>query len=104
MPDSPHVAVVVLSWNGRDDTLACLESVGRVGYEPLTTILVDNASTDQTVAAVRDRFASATIVENEANLGYAGGMNVGIERALADGADTIVPPSPRTALRKHDSS
>ncbi len=95
------VAVVVLTWNGRDLTLECLESLARVRTPGVRVYVVDNASTDDTVRAVRERFGDAvTIVENDRNLGFSGGNNVGIERALGDGAryvlllnnDTIVEP------------
>jgi GT2 family glycosyltransferase len=84
------VAVVVLSWNGREDTLACLRSLAAVAYEPLTVIVVDNASTDGTSEAVRAGFPDVEIVRTEENLGFAGGNNVGIRRALELRADYVV--------------
>jgi GT2 family glycosyltransferase len=77
------IAVVVLSWNGRDDTLACLRSLEGEGVE---VIVVDNASEDGTAEAV----TGAEVIRNERNLGYAGGMNVGIRRALELGADAVL--------------
>lgn len=77
---------VVLSWNGREDTLACLASLDRRD----AVVVVDNGSTDGTVAAVRERFPHVTVVENGANLGFSGGNNAGIRRALDDGADWVV--------------
>ncbi|HEV3479800.1 MAG TPA: glycosyltransferase family 2 protein [Gaiellaceae bacterium] len=77
------VAAVVLSWNGREDTLACLRSLEG---EDVDVIVVDNASEDGTAEAV----TGAEVIRNERNLGYAGGMNVGIRRALALGADAVL--------------
>lgn len=77
---------VVLSWNGRADTLRCLGSLDP--SEPV--VVVDNGSTDGTVTAVRDAFPHATVVETGANLGFSGGNNAGIRRALEDGADWVV--------------
>jgi GT2 family glycosyltransferase len=85
-----HVAVVVLSWNGRDDTLACLASLDKVEHEPLTTIVVDNGSTDGTSEAVRAAFPDVDIVRTEENLGFAEGNNVGMRRALELGADHVL--------------
>jgi len=76
---------VVLSWNGREDTLACLKSL-----RGLPTICVDNGSTDGTQAAVRDRFPDVELVETGENLGYAGGNNAGIRHALDRGADWVL--------------
>jgi GT2 family glycosyltransferase len=84
------VTAVVLSWNGREDTVACLESLRRVSYRPLETLVVDNGSTDGSPEAVAIRFPDVTLVRNERNLGFAGGMNVGIAAALAAGADYVL--------------
>ena len=86
-PHAPLVAVVVLSWNRRDDTLACLRSLARVEYPRLTTIVVDNASSDGTADAVASEFPQVVLVRNARNLGYAGGMNAGIRRAAELGAE-----------------
>jgi GT2 family glycosyltransferase len=82
--------VVVLSWNGRDDTLACLDSLVRVARSDVSVICVDNGSNDGSVEAVRERYPFITLIENRNNLGFAGGNNVGIRRALAAGADWVV--------------
>lgn len=77
------VVAVVLSWNGREDTLACLRSLEG---EDLEVLVVDNASEDGTAEAV----TGAEVIRNERNLGYAGGMNVGIRRALERDADAVL--------------
>jgi GT2 family glycosyltransferase len=84
------VAPVVLAWNGRDDTLLCLQSLERALYRPLDTIVVDNASHDGTPEAVESEHPSVTVVRNDRNLGFAGGMNVGIRCALERGADAVL--------------
>lgn len=81
------VAAVVLSWNGREDTLACLRSLAG---EQVETIVVDNASEDGSADAVAREFPDVELVRNDRNLGYAGGMNVGIRRALELGADSVL--------------
>jgi GT2 family glycosyltransferase len=85
--EAPRVAVVVLSWNGRSDTLACLESLAHVDWDPLTTIVVDNGSTDGTSEAVLDRFPEVVILRSEENLGFAEGNNYGLRTAFAAGAE-----------------
>ena len=86
---SPHVAVVVLTWNGADDTLACLDSLRRVQYDNLSVVVVDNGSTDHTVPRVRVGFPDVTVLETGANLGFAAGNNVGIQHALDRAADYV---------------
>ncbi|HEX4520335.1 MAG TPA: glycosyltransferase family 2 protein [Gaiellaceae bacterium] len=89
MPDSA-VTAVVLSWNRREDTLACLRSLAAVTEPELKTIVVDNASDDGTVEAVRVEFPGVELVVNDANLGFAEGNNVGIRRALEAGAEWVL--------------
>jgi GT2 family glycosyltransferase len=84
------VGVVVLSWNGRDDTLSCLASLQDVRYDPVVVVVVDNGSTDGTSDAVRAEFPHVELVRSEVNLGFAEGNNVGIRRALELGADYVL--------------
>ena len=83
------VAAVVLSWNRREDTLACLRSLAAAEPAP-RVIVVDNASTDGTSEAVRREFPAMELIENPENLGFAEGNDVGIRRALAQGADHVL--------------
>ena len=96
----PRVLVVVLNWNGTDDTLACLASLSAVDYPAFTTLVIDNGSRVSAGPAVRERFPAARCLELPMNLGYAGGNNVGLRVALAEGYafacvlnnDTVVDP------------
>ncbi|RME97168.1 MAG: glycosyltransferase family 2 protein [Chloroflexi bacterium] len=97
---SMNVAVIILNWNGRDDTLACLRSLHTVDYPHFEIVLVDNHSTDDSVAAIRAEFPDITLIETETNLGFVGGNNIGLRYAqekLFDAAlllnnDTEVSP------------
>ncbi len=80
-----RVTAVVLSWNGRDDTLACLESLAGV-----ETVVVDNGSSDGSAEAIEERYPDVELIRAQVNLGYAAGNNVGIRRALDRGADWIL--------------
>lgn len=86
----PRVALVILNWNGRDDTLSCLDSVARLTCSGLSVLVVDNASSDGSVAAIRARHSWVEVHEAGRNLGFAGGNNVGIRRALELGADFVL--------------
>jgi GT2 family glycosyltransferase len=85
----PRVVLLILTWNRRDDVLRCVASLPRLAYPNVTPVVIDNASQDDTVAALRARHPELTILENRANLGYAGGNNVGIRWALERGADYV---------------
>ena len=80
-----RLVAVVLNWNGGDDTLAALASLA--GIE---TICVDNGSTDGSAELVEARHPEVELVRAGANLGFAGGNNVGIRRALERGADWVL--------------
>jgi len=84
------VAAVVLSWNGREDTLDCLASLREVRFEPLTVVVVDNGSSDGTAEAVEAAFPEAVVVRSEENLGFSGGNNLGIREALRRGGDYVL--------------
>ena len=82
--------VIVLSWNGREDTERCLDALAKISEPPIQVICVDNGSTDGSVEAVRDGHPEVHLIENRRNLGFAGGCNVGTRWALAQGAEWVV--------------
>lgn len=84
----PAIAVVVLNWNGADDTLACVESLRR-STVPIHIIVVDNGSTDDSVPRIRATSLADEIVLTGKNLGYAEGNNRGLRAALDGGFDVI---------------
>lgn len=84
------VCIVILNWNGRLDTLVCLESVEKIAYPNYSVIVVDNGSVDDSVLAIRAAFPQVKLIETGANLGFSGGNNVGITRALELGADYVL--------------
>ena len=85
----PCVATVILNWNNAPDTLACLESVSELRYPNYSVLVVDNGSTDDSVAQISQQFPGIEVLETGVNLGYAGGNNVGIRHALQQGPDYI---------------
>ena len=112
---TPNVCVVILNWNGTEDTLACLRSVDRLQYPNFSVLVVDNGSSRESLDALRAGLGTATLLENGANLGSALGRKRGIEWALGRGAeyvfllddDTVVDPACLTALveiAQHDAS
>ncbi len=100
-----RVFTVVLNWNSWRETVDCLRSLKRLDYEQ-TTLVIDNASTNDSVARIREACPDVEIVAQSANLGFGGGCNVGIRRALDRGADfvwllnndTVVEPASLRAM------
>jgi GT2 family glycosyltransferase len=81
----PGLAVVVVNWNGRDVLPDCLRSLRDAGYPGLRVIVVDNASTDTSLAHARRRHPEVEILEAGANLRWAGGNNVALRRLVEEG-------------------
>jgi GT2 family glycosyltransferase len=86
----PLVVTVILNTNRRADTLDCLQSLAQSSYSNSRIIVLDNASSDGSVAAIRAVFPSVQLLELTENLGYAGNNNVGIKAALQQGADWVL--------------
>jgi GT2 family glycosyltransferase len=78
-----------LNWNGWQNTTECLQALKECTYPELTIIVVDNGSTDDSVARIRAAHSDVMLLESGANLGFAGGNNVGIRHALAHGAEYL---------------
>jgi GT2 family glycosyltransferase len=87
----PPVTLIVLNWNGRHLLNDCLSALTGLDYPAFTIILVDNASNDDSVTFVRNRFPHVTIYENAVNLGYTGGYNA-VLRNLASEFVVLVNP------------
>jgi GT2 family glycosyltransferase len=81
---------VIVNWNGRHLLDTCLSSV--LGQEPTPDrlIVVDNASTDGSLAYLRGEWPQVVALDAGANLGFSGGNNLGIRDALAAGADYVL--------------
>src|SRR5262245_34945847 len=87
---SADVGVIVLNWNKRDVTLACLDSLDRADLGGATVWVVDNGSRDGSVDAVRRHHPRVRVVSLAENRGYAGGNNAGIRAAIDAGARAVV--------------
>jgi rhamnopyranosyl-N-acetylglucosaminyl-diphospho-decaprenol beta-1,3/1,4-galactofuranosyltransferase len=89
VPGPPRVIAVVVTYNRRSLLLESLAAVLAQRRAPDAVIVVDNASTDGSAAAVRDRYPEVTLAELTRNTGGAGGFASGMALALADAADLI---------------
>ncbi|MBI1849745.1 MAG: glycosyltransferase family 2 protein [Planctomycetes bacterium] len=86
---APRVCAVVLNWNGRDDTLRCLASLRRDGYDPIDVVVIDNGSSDGSREAVAAAYPDVSWVQNPENYGISRGFNQGIEHAASVRADYV---------------
>jgi GT2 family glycosyltransferase len=88
--DQARATIIVLAWNGWDDTRGCLQSLQPVASRGHRVLLVDNGSTDDTASRAREAFAGIEVISTGRNLGFAAGNNVGIRHALDRGADAVI--------------
>ena len=78
------VSIVIPHWNNVDVLSECLESISNTNFENFETIVVDNASSDNSVSWVKSNYPNVKLIENDKNYGYAGGCNIGAEAASGD--------------------
>jgi Predicted glycosyltransferases len=99
--DCPKVIIIILNWNGKENTINCLEALKLTTYPNYEIIVVDNGSTDGSIKYFKDHYPEIKLVENKENLGFAEGNNVAIREVLARketkyiallNNDTIVEP------------
>lgn len=102
------VAIVIVNWNGRDDTITALNSLKQLDTrgKELSVIVVDNGSTNDSVSAISKAHPLVKLIQTGQNLGFTGGNNVGIREALEENAvfiwllnnDTIIDRNALTIL------
>lgn len=85
----PSVFAVVLNYNGFSDTKDCVESL-LLSNIKLKIIIVDNNSNDDSFKKLSELFEVVDFISSKINLGYAGGMNLGIRYSLDHNADYII--------------
>lgn len=80
----PSVAVVILNWNGKIFLEKFLPSVMSSQYENLSVIIADNASTDDSISFLKEKFPAVKIIINVKNEGFAKGYNTALQKVSAD--------------------
>jgi len=81
---APLVSIITVNYNGKAYLKDLYDSLNTQTYQPVELILVDNASSDESVAFVRKHFKAVKIIENPENYMFARGNNVGIAAAQGD--------------------
>jgi GT2 family glycosyltransferase len=102
----PPVACILVNWNNWRDTSDCLASLADQVYPNLRVLVVDNASTNDSLAQLRAAHPWATYIENSENAGFPKACNLGARHPLAADADflwflnndTIAPPDTASKL------
>ncbi|NHE58451.1 glycosyltransferase family 2 protein [Cyclobacterium plantarum] len=82
---SCSAAIIILNWNGWVYTRACLQSLQEAGFPMEDVILVDNGSEDGSPKSIAEHFPTVQLLQNQQNLGFTGGNNVGMRLAVNQG-------------------
>jgi len=85
----PNILISILNWNSLSDTLRCLESVIKSAYQNYQVIVVDNGSAIDPTGSILTQYPNVTVVRNETNLGFTGGHNFALARAVEGNFDYI---------------
>lgn len=87
----PLVYIILVNYNGAYDTLECLSSLKKIEYNNYRIIVVDNASTDNSVEVLKPLVEDNVLLfELKENIGFAGGNNVAIQYAMNQDADYVL--------------
>jgi GT2 family glycosyltransferase len=85
----PLVYIVILNWNGLQDTMRCVASLEQQVYVNYRILIIDNGSTDGSAEALKGLGERVSLIENPNNLGYTGGNNRAMREAFDRGADYV---------------
>ncbi len=116
----PQVGIVLLNYNGAEDTISCLKSLSKITYPNHEIVIVDNASTDFSIKIIEEylslekinstkcchkecstkRIPQITIIKSSTNRGYGAGNNIGIEHILGNNAEYILVLNNDTVVDK----
>ena len=93
--NNPLVSIIVLNYNAGKLLHNCIESLQKLDYNNVEIIVVDNISTDNSQNECKERFPNIKLIQNNKNVGYCGGNNIGMKQAKGEfiiilNPDTIV--------------
>jgi GT2 family glycosyltransferase len=88
MPEPP-VLVVIVNWNLKQETIACLESVRSTRY-PCDIVVVDNGSEDDSAEEIAGRFPDVRVLALSRNVGFAAACNLGLKQGLSEGTQYVL--------------
>lgn len=97
----PKVAIILVNYNGDEDTLECIKSLETIQYDNKEVFVIDNASSEPTkLEESLKKFSWVHFIQLEKNIGFAGGNNVGIQHALQKGVDAVLLLNNDTVVKK----
>lgn len=87
----PKVTIIIVNYNGYEDTVECVKSLKNIDYDNYEIVCVDNASTNKATEEQNEYLECNTIyLSSDNNLGFSGGNNIGINYAKKNGSDYVL--------------
>lgn len=88
--DNPLVYIVIVNYNGYEDTIECIKSLEKIEYDNYKVIIIDNNSTNNSEKIMIQKLPQYNIIQTGKNIGFAGANNIGIKYALTNNSDYVL--------------
>ena len=87
----PSVAIIIVNYNGTEDTIECVKSLNKINYDNYKIFVIENGSSKKPSKEQIDYLKGKVVyIESAENLGFSGGNNIGIRKALEMGFDYVL--------------
>jgi GT2 family glycosyltransferase len=100
MSEYPKVIIIIVNWNGYQDTSDCLRSIAKIDYPNYSIVVIDNGSKGREAEKIKRAFKSISLIKNRTNKGYATANNQGIKFALSKKAEYLLLLNNDTLVKK----
>lgn len=87
----PSVAIIIVNYNGIEDTIECVKSLNKINYDNYKIFVIENGSSKKPTKEQIDYLKGQTVyIESAENLGFSGGNNIGIRKAIENEFDYVL--------------
>ncbi len=84
---NPRIKILILNWNGSELTQNCLKSIENLQYDNFTTTVIDNASSDDSIAMIHEKFPNVDVLALDQNYGFAPAYNMAFQHEKNGNSD-----------------
>lgn len=78
------LSIIIVTYNSQNEIEKCLNAIQNSKIENYEIIIVDNASNDNTIKLIKQKYSSIFIIENNRNIGFGSANNIGIKKASSE--------------------
>jgi hypothetical protein len=96
----PSIHIIILNWNGLSDTVRCINSLKESDLSGTTIYVIDNGSANNEAEQLAQMFPGITVFPQGENTGFCKGNNIGIQKAVENGAELILLLNSDTIIPK----